>query len=506
LAANRVSEAHAESFMFGGFKSLNCTPIPDEFFDVLAVELSEAELRVLLYIMRRTFGFKKHADAISLSQLTSGIRRRDGTVLDQGTGLSKPSVLKAVSGLQDKGIISIEKNFGSDGRNEVNVYKLRFADADAPVSPITGQISYQPECSTSEYFSSEYNLPDPRTLSARPATATGRGQLPSGATGNSKPSLPQGVNVINRDGKTNLPAVVKSFNRDGKNTLPQGVKTVNRQHDSHEQKISLTTTTLLCADGSLALQPIFSTEPEYEPVEVEVDGDQLYIGFRKLVIALTELGLSEQLANDYAYAYPEDYLWEKIELTKRQLGGSRHQPAIRNVVGYLRRAIAEDYQPPKTRQKPVSGFPAASYPATASAPSGTYTAPLPPTRHGFRRPPTEEGSSFSPVEVPETVSNGAVRVGDENFSAPPDAAIIWQLVLDDLAGRFQLDSTSLSLLTGAHLEFTCHHTDNLPGIIWLASPWQERQLSILARQQIRLALRQRAGPGYTFEFRARDDY
>jgi hypothetical protein len=70
---------------FEGFTSPSYTQVPDELFDVLITQLSDAELRVLLYIMRRTFGFKREADTISLSQLVSGITTRDGQVLDRGT-------------------------------------------------------------------------------------------------------------------------------------------------------------------------------------------------------------------------------------------------------------------------------------------------------------------------------------------------------------------------------------------------------------------------------------
>src|SRR5690349_2189003 len=65
-----------------GFSAPRYTQIPDQFFDLWLPVLLEGELRVLLYIMRRTFGFKKEEDAISLSQITDGIMRRDGTVLD----------------------------------------------------------------------------------------------------------------------------------------------------------------------------------------------------------------------------------------------------------------------------------------------------------------------------------------------------------------------------------------------------------------------------------------
>ena len=52
--------------------------MPDAFFDVVAPQLSEAELRVALYIIRRTFGFKKDSDTISLRQMVEGITTKDG--------------------------------------------------------------------------------------------------------------------------------------------------------------------------------------------------------------------------------------------------------------------------------------------------------------------------------------------------------------------------------------------------------------------------------------------
>src|SRR5690349_6100842 len=90
---------------FRGFRSPNYTQVPDELFDELLADLSGAELKVLLYIIRRTFGFKKDSDSISLSQITSGIETRDGEVLDRGTGLSKASVANAVKSLEARGVI-----------------------------------------------------------------------------------------------------------------------------------------------------------------------------------------------------------------------------------------------------------------------------------------------------------------------------------------------------------------------------------------------------------------
>ena len=67
-----MPDATSPSTCFAGFSSPNYTQVPDELFDVLLPALSDAELRVLLYIIRRTFGFKRDADAISLSQMVHG--------------------------------------------------------------------------------------------------------------------------------------------------------------------------------------------------------------------------------------------------------------------------------------------------------------------------------------------------------------------------------------------------------------------------------------------------
>lgn len=100
----------AERFTFRGFHSPNYTQVPDELFDELLPVLSGAELKVLLYIVRRTFGFKKPSDNISLSQITDGIVTSTGKRLDGGTGLVKSTAALAVKGLVEKNIIVKVRN------------------------------------------------------------------------------------------------------------------------------------------------------------------------------------------------------------------------------------------------------------------------------------------------------------------------------------------------------------------------------------------------------------
>jgi hypothetical protein len=119
--------ATATQVKFQGFQFPTTTPVPDEVFDLLMPQLSGAELKVLLYICRRTFGFKKAADNISLNQIATGITTRDGRVLDRGTGLCKAAVVTAVTSLAEKGIIVRNKRQSVQKGCEPTTYSLNFA-------------------------------------------------------------------------------------------------------------------------------------------------------------------------------------------------------------------------------------------------------------------------------------------------------------------------------------------------------------------------------------------
>jgi phage replication O-like protein O len=122
--------ATTDQDMFPGFQFPTTTPVLDEVFDVLMPQLSGAELKVLLYICRRTFGFKKKSDTISLHQIAHGITTRDGRVLDGGTGLCKRHVQRALKVLEKKKIIKVTRKVDETGLNEVNTYSLNMRDPE----------------------------------------------------------------------------------------------------------------------------------------------------------------------------------------------------------------------------------------------------------------------------------------------------------------------------------------------------------------------------------------
>ena len=66
--------------------------------------LSGAEQKLLDFILRRTIGFQKLEDRISISQFVTGVGKKSN-----GTGVSKSQVQRSLRGLVDKGFISTER-------------------------------------------------------------------------------------------------------------------------------------------------------------------------------------------------------------------------------------------------------------------------------------------------------------------------------------------------------------------------------------------------------------
>ena len=61
--------------------------------------------------------------------MVSGIKKKDGKILDLGTGLTKESVCKAIKSLVQKGILIQNRVFSSENGHEASVYSLKIFDA-----------------------------------------------------------------------------------------------------------------------------------------------------------------------------------------------------------------------------------------------------------------------------------------------------------------------------------------------------------------------------------------
>lgn len=78
------------------FKAPEWTQVPNQLFDSLIPTLKEGELRVLLVILRQTFGWHKDWDRIPISQLMSKTGMKRKAVCNSTTSLIKKCLIKKV--------------------------------------------------------------------------------------------------------------------------------------------------------------------------------------------------------------------------------------------------------------------------------------------------------------------------------------------------------------------------------------------------------------------------
>jgi hypothetical protein len=142
IKLKEVMDTHTQKRLaqaaFQGFQSPNTTPVPDELFDNLLPLLSGAELKVLLYVIRRTFGFKKGSDRISKSQLENGIKKADGSILDGGTGLSRRAIRLAIDSLVGRNVLIKLHNKSPERGHEATEYALNISNTPPWVKSTQG--------------------------------------------------------------------------------------------------------------------------------------------------------------------------------------------------------------------------------------------------------------------------------------------------------------------------------------------------------------------------------
>ena len=79
-------------------------------------ELPGSSLKVLLYIWRRTAGWGKAVDMMTIRQISDGIVTRNGKRLDHGTGLSRRAIVNAIQDLGNRGLIAVDRREGKPSR------------------------------------------------------------------------------------------------------------------------------------------------------------------------------------------------------------------------------------------------------------------------------------------------------------------------------------------------------------------------------------------------------
>jgi phage replication O-like protein O len=241
----------SEQATYLGFPFPNTTQIPNDVFDSLMPSLTGGELKVLLYICRRTYGFQKDSDRISLSQISKGIITKTGRVLDHGTGLCKRHVITALKTLEKKNIITVTRIVDETGLYEVNTYRLNSSAPHREEEPPEQVVT---------------------------------------------PSAPGVVN-------SGSPQVVNS-------SAPTKQSKQNKEEQNKD------------TDDNVAQ-------------------------------ALEQFGMTKSAVTSLIERYPAAYITEKLAMTRGLLAADSGLVA-KNPVGWLRRAIEEDYKPPRNKERPTA--------------------------------------------------------------------------------------------------------------------------------------------------------
>jgi len=100
------------------------TQIPNVVIDEIMAKVSGSEMKVLIYIVRRTLGFHRTEARITIAQICDGYRTSDGTRRDGGTGLSRRAVFACLNTLEEAGYIVRRMHEGKNGITMPSTYTI----------------------------------------------------------------------------------------------------------------------------------------------------------------------------------------------------------------------------------------------------------------------------------------------------------------------------------------------------------------------------------------------
>jgi hypothetical protein len=88
----------------------NWFKMPNSWTDITAGISTLAELKVIEYVLKHTWGYQEYGlkKLITTDEFMNGRRRKDGTRIDKGTGLSKPSVVSGLKSAVKHGFLEEE--------------------------------------------------------------------------------------------------------------------------------------------------------------------------------------------------------------------------------------------------------------------------------------------------------------------------------------------------------------------------------------------------------------
>lgn len=117
---------------FNGFEvpKQNYSKLPHAMIDLLPIIDTVAELKCVLYVLRHTWGFSEYGlpKKITTDEFANGRKRRDGSRIDNGTGLSEPSIRAGLEKAVEHKILLVDADDRDAGRKK-RFYSLNIVEA-----------------------------------------------------------------------------------------------------------------------------------------------------------------------------------------------------------------------------------------------------------------------------------------------------------------------------------------------------------------------------------------
>src|SRR5258708_20299440 len=114
--------------MFQGFSKpeANFFRLPNEWRGINGKVTRMAEMKGVEYVLKHTWGYSEFdmVKKITTDEFMNGRKKKDGTRIDSGTGLSKPSVIAGLKSAVEHGLLTEEID-DSDKARIKKLYKLR---------------------------------------------------------------------------------------------------------------------------------------------------------------------------------------------------------------------------------------------------------------------------------------------------------------------------------------------------------------------------------------------
>ncbi len=136
---NTETGEREDSFVGFNPPTENYSKLPHEFIAAFHLINSLSEMKVVMYVLRHTWGFRDNEKKITIDEFMNGRKLRDRTRMDKGTGLSEQSVRNGIEQAIKDGFLEVEIDDHDKARIK-KYYSLKMFD-DQP----SGYKSHKPE-------------------------------------------------------------------------------------------------------------------------------------------------------------------------------------------------------------------------------------------------------------------------------------------------------------------------------------------------------------------------